>query len=195
MKKFTQFIIALLVLGFVASASAVTVTNADGTTFTVATLSEVAAGARDASIVEDQSRLPDQNNRRGYVLAKYDVAVSGGTGAIEIGPALPDNCLVLNGYAQVVTAILPATATNALSIVSADDLMKAGTTLQSTGFKPLNIASASYVAAAGNPTNTVLSLKAPIQTASAAEKVTLTLTGSTATQGVVYVYLDLLQMQ
>ena len=44
-------------------------------------------------------------------------------------------------------------------------------------------------------TNTVLSLKAPIQTANATEKVTLTITGSTATQGVVYVWLDLLQMQ
>ena len=195
MKKFIQFTIAALVLGLVASASAVTVTNADGTTFTVNTLPEVAAAERVATIVEDQSKLPDQSNRRGYVLAKYDAAVDGGTGAIEIGPALPDNCAVLGGYAQVVTAISPATATNALHIVSANDLMTAGTTLQSTGFKALNQASASYVNAAGDATNTVLSLKAPIQTASATEKVTLTFTGSTATQGVVYVWLDLLQMQ
>lgn len=195
MKKFIQFTIAALVLGFVASASAVTVTNADGTTFTVTTLSEVAAAERVATIVEDQSKLPDQNNRRGYVLAKYDAAVDGGTGAIEIGPALPDNCAVLGGYAQVVTAILPATATNALHIVNANDLLTAGTSLQSTGFKALNQASASYINAAGDATNTVLSLKAPIQTANASEKVTLTFTGSTATQGVVYVWLDLLQMQ
>lgn len=195
MKKFIQFTIAALVLGLVASASAVTVTNADGTTFTVTTLSEVAAAKRVATIVEDQSKLPDQSNRRGYVLAKYDVAVDGGTGAIEIGPALPDNCAVLGGYAQVVTAILPATATNALHIVNANDLLTAGTSLQSTGFKALNQASASYINAAGDATNTVLSLKAPIQTANAAEKVTLTFTGSTATQGVVYVWLDLLQMQ
>jgi hypothetical protein len=194
MKKFIQFTIAALVIGLVASASAVTVTNADGTTFTVNTLSEVAAAERVATIVEDQSKLPDQSNRRGYVLAKYDAAVDGGTGAIEIGPALPANCAVLGGYAQVVTAISPATATNALHIVSANDLLTAGTTLQSTGFKALNQASASYVTPDG-VTNTVLSLKAPIQTANATEKVTLTITGSTATQGVVYVWLDLLQMQ
>ena len=194
MKKLIQFTIAALVIGLVASASAVTVTNADGTTFTVNTLSEVAAAERVATIVEDQSKLPDQSNRRGYVLAKYDAAVDGGTGAIEIGPALPANCAVLGGYAQVVTAISPATATNALHIVSANDLMTAGTTLQSTGFKALNQASASYVTPDG-VTNTVLSLKALIQTANATEKVTLTFTGSTATQGVVYVWLDLLQMQ
>ncbi|HQA92350.1 MAG TPA: hypothetical protein PK316_22055, partial [Sedimentisphaerales bacterium] len=79
-------------------------------------------------------------------------------------------------------------------IVNANDLMTAGTTLQSTGFKALNQASASYVTP-NHVTNTVLSLKAPIQTANATEKVTLTITGSTATQGVVYVWLDLLQMQ
>ena len=194
MKKILAIASALLVLGVLSPAFGVTVTNPDGTTFTVATLEETAAAVRDATVVEDQSRLPDQNNRRGYVLAKYDVAVDGGTGAIEIGPALPDNCAVLGGYAQVVTAILPATATNALHIVSANDLMTAGTTLQSTGFKALNQASASYVTSDG-VTNTVLSLKAPIQTTSATEKVTLTFTGSTATQGVVYVWLDLLQMQ
>lgn len=195
MKKFIQFAGAALLFGALAlSAQAVTVTNADGTTFTVTTLEEVAADVRSASIQEDQSKLPDQNNRRGYVLAKYDAAVDGGTGAIEIGPALPDNVAVLGGYAQVVTAILPATATNALHIVSANDLLTAGTSLQSTGFKALNQASASYVTP-DSVTNTVLSLKAPIQTTSATEKVTLTFTGSTATQGVVYVWLDLVQMQ
>ena len=195
MKKILAIASALLVLGSLVPAFGVTVTNADGTTFTVTTLAETAAAERNATIVEDQSRLPDQNNRRGYVLAKYDVAVDGGTGAIEIGPALPDNCAVLGGYAQVVTAILPATATNALHIVSANDLMTAGTTLQSTGFKALNIASASYATDPAGSTNTVLSLKAPIQTTNATEKVTLTFTGSTATQGVVYVWLDLVQMQ
>jgi hypothetical protein len=194
MKKILAIASALLVLGALVPAFGATVTNADGTTFTINTLEETAAAGRVATIVEDQSRLPDQNNRRGYVLAKYDVAVDGGTGAIEIGPALPDNVAVLGGYAQVVTAILPATATNALHIVNANDLLTAGTSLQSTGFKALNQASASYVTP-DSVTNTVLSLKAPIQTASATEKVTLTLTGSTATQGVVYVWLDLVQMQ
>lgn len=194
MKKILAIASALLVLGALVPAFGATVTNADGTTFTINTLEETAAAGRVATIVEDQSRLPDQNNRRGYVLAKYDVAVDGGTGAIEIGPALPDNVAVLGGYAQVVTAILPATATNALHIVNANDLLTAGTSLQSTGFKALNQASASYVTP-DSVTNTVLSLKAPIQTASATEKVTLTFTGSTATQGVVYVWLDLVQMQ
>jgi hypothetical protein len=194
MKKILAIASALLVLGALVPAFGATVTNADGTTFTINTLEETAAAGRVATIVEDQSRLPDQNNRRGYVLAKYDYAVHGGTGAIEFGPALPDNVAVLGGYAQVVTAILPATATNALHIVNANDLLTAGTSLQSTGFKALNQASASYVTP-DSVTNTVLSLKAPIQTASATEKVTLTLTGSTATQGVVYVWLDLVQMQ
>ena len=56
MKKLIQFTIAALVIGLVASASAVTVTNADGTTITVNTLSELRRRA-GATIVEDQSKL------------------------------------------------------------------------------------------------------------------------------------------
>lgn len=196
MKKFLQYAAVLLAFALVVPAAmATTVTNADGTTFTVPLLSETASTTRDATINQDQSKLPTQDSRQGYLVAKYDVAVDGGSGTIYLGPALPDNCVILDGYAQVVTAILPATATNALSIVSADDLLTAGTTLQSTGFKALNQASAAYIISGGTATNTVLSLKAPIQTATATNKVALTFTGSTATQGVVYVYLDLVQMQ
>lgn len=183
MKKTIQILAALLVLGLVAAAPAQTL------------LSTIAAGARDTTVQEDQSKLPDQDNRVGYMSFLYNVADHGGTGTVAIGPALGDNVAIRGGFAQVVTAVTPATATNSLGVLNASDLLATGTTLQSTGLKALNQASASYVIAAGTATNTILSLKAPIETSSASNQVNVTWTGATATQGVFLVVLDLLKIQ
>ena len=190
MKKIALFLIASLFAS--AAAFAVTVTNADGTVITTTLLSETAAAVRDTAIVQDQSKLPDQDNRTGYLSFLYNVANDGGTGSINIGPALPAGTAIKSGYAQVITAITPSTATNSFGLLNTTDLMPAGTTLQSTGLKPLNIASASYF---GPVTNTVLSLKAPVVSTAASNQVMLTFTGSAATQGVVYVVLDLFKVQ
>lgn len=178
MKKITQSLIALLVLGFVASASAATVTNADGTTFTVTTLSEVAAAERSAAIAEDQSKLPSQENRGGYLYYVYDVARDGGSGTVQIGPDLGDNVIAHAGFAQVITAVLPATATNSLGINTAVDVLAAGTTFQATGIDPLAAV-----------------VSVPVLTDAATDALSVTWTGATATQGVFAIYLELIKGQ
>lgn len=193
MKKIALFLIASLFASV--SAFAVTVTNTDGTVITTTLLSETAAAVRDTAIVQDQSKLPDQDNRTGYLSFLYNVANDGGTGSINIGPALPAGTAIKSGYAQVITAITPSTATNSFGLLNTTDLMSAGTTLQSTGLKPLNIASAAYVTSGSTATNTILSLKAPVVSTAASNQVLLTFTGSAATQGVVYVVLDLFKVQ
>lgn len=193
MKKIALFLIASLFAS--AAAFAVTVTNTDGTVITTPLLSETAASVRNTAIVQDQSKLPDQDNRTGYLSFLYNVANDGGTGSINIGPALPAGTAIKSGYAQVITAIAPATATNSFGLLNTTDLMSGGTTLQSTGLKPLNIASAAYVTSDSTATNTILSLKAPVVSTAASNQVMLTFTGSSATQGVVYVVLDLFKVQ
>lgn len=221
MKKTIQAIVALLVFGLALTASAVTVTNADGTTFTVSTLAEAAAADRDNTIVQAQSKIPDQDNRIGYAIMKYDVAVDGGStaAAVEIGPVIPDNTAIVGGYVYVTTAVLPATATQAIHLVAANDLLTAGTTLQSTGLKRLGATTAlsavtatttvltnvMYNGITGNVTvatgvtgtsGTLTSTlpAAPVY-ATSDDQIDVTWTGSTATQGVFYVVLDLLYLQ
>ena len=186
MKKFIQFASAALLFGALAlSAQAVTVTNADGTTFTVTTLEEVAAGVRSASIQEDQSKIPHQDDRVGHISFTYSVAREGGTGVVDIGPQLPVGTAVRGGFVQTTTAVLPVTATSAVHVVSANDLLTAGRNMQSTGITMLNVAT----------TNTLITLKAPIVTTANARQVKLTWSGSTATQGVFQIHLDLVKVQ
>ena len=180
MKKITLSLIAAVAFGFVLSASAQT------------TLATVAASVRDTSVQEDQSSIPHQGDRVGHVSFVYDVARDGGTGAVAISPALPAGTAVRGGFVQVTTAVTPATATNAISVLAANDLLTAGTSLQSTGMKMLNVASGAYVS--GSTTNTLVTLKSPIVTTSAVPAY-LTWTGATATQGVFYVHLDLVKVQ
>ncbi len=194
MKKFIQFASAALLFGALAlSAQAVTVTNADGTTFTVTTLEEVAAGVRSASIQEDQSKIPHQDDRVGHISFTYSVAREGGTGVVDIGPQLPVGTAVRGGFVQTTTAVLPVTATSAVHVVSANDLLTAGRNMQSTGITMLNVASGNYVS--GSTTNTLITLKAPIVTTANARQVKLTWSGSTATQGVFQIHLDLVKVQ
>ena len=195
MKKITQILIAALAFGLALTASAVTVTNADGTTFTVTTLAETAAAERDLSVQQDQSKIPGQDSREGYFMAVYDVDVQGGSaGAVDIGPVIPDGCAVLDGFVQVTEAFLPANATNTVSIglLTATDLLAATTNLTIVGTYPLNVASQTYF---GTTTNTVLSLKSPVIATGTADRVTTTIAGATATSGVAHVYLRLVQLQ
>lgn len=178
MKKILAIASALLVLGALLPAFGVTVTNADGTTFTVATLAETAAGVRDAAIQEDQSKLPTDQNREGYLSYVYDVARDGGSGTVAIGPALGDNVIVWSGIDQVYTPVTPATATNSLGILSAVDVLAAGTTLNAAGIDSLAAV-----------------VSAPVATTAASNQLNITWTGSTATQGVFLVHLKLIKGQ
>ena len=218
MKKFTKSILAVLAFGLCLSAQAATVTNADGTTFTVNVLSESAATLRDATVLQEQSQIPDQDNRFGYLIAKYDVEVDGGTGAVEFGATIPDNVAVVGGYVYVAEAVLPATATQAIHLVSANDLLTAGTTLQSTGLKRLGASTAlsaltlqtkTFTNVFNDVTNVIVAVTnvastsgaltstlpaAPVYSTSD-DQLDVTWTGSTATQGVFFVVLDLIKMQ
>ena len=173
-----KFLIGMFIIGLALSASAATVTNADGTTFTIATLAETAAAERDATVVQDQSKIPDQSNREGYLSYIYDVAADGGSGTVYFGPELGDNVVVVGGFDQVLTAVTPATATNALGVTAAADVLAAGTTLNATGIDLLAAAAA-----------------APPITASATSRAFVTWTGSTATQGVFLVHMKLVKAQ
>lgn len=218
MKKFTKSILAVLAFGLCLSAQAATVTNADGTTFTVGVLSESAATLRDATVLQEQSQIPDQDNRFGYLIAKYDVEVDGGTGAVEFGATIPDNTAVVGGYVYVAEAVLPATATQAIHLVSANDLLTAGTTLQSTGLFRLGASTAlsavtlqrqiitnvfndvtNVVPVVTNVVGTSGALASTLPAApvysTSDDQIDVTWTGSTATQGVFFVVLDLIKMQ
>jgi len=136
MKKFIAIVSGLL-LGAVVSANAQT------------TLSAVAASIANPAVVQDQSKLPDQDNRTGYLAAWLDVAALGtGSGDIDVGPYIPAGTLVVGGYVHVAQAFLPATATavtngGALTIQASADLLAAGTSLASTGIKYLKPSAAS----------------------------------------------------
>ncbi len=188
MKKLIQFTIAALVLGLVASATAQLVPDP-------VTLDARAATFRDTDIQEDQSKIPDQSDRVGYLSFTYSVPRDGGTGVIDIGPLLPVGTAVRGGFVQTTTAVLPETATSAVHVVSANDLLPAGRNMQATGVTLLNVASASYATDPAGSTNTVLSLKAPLVTTASARQVKLTWSGSTATTGVFQIYLDLVKVQ
>ena len=165
------------------------------------TQSALSALARDTSIIQDQSKIPDQDNRTGYLSVLYDVSVHGGSGVIDLGPALPAGVAVVGGFAHVVSAIQPATATNALHIVAANDLLTAGTTLNSAGLKQLIPGSASFTVGPvviANETNTLVtaaSVAAPVVTTADNNQLRLTWTGSAATNGTVFIVLDLIKFQ
>jgi len=188
MKKLIQFTIALAVFSLVLSASAQLVPDP-------VTLDARAATFRDTDIQEDQSKIPDQSNREGYLAYVFDVARDGGSGAIKVGPVLPDNTAIVDGFVQVTTAFTPANATNtvAFSVEGANDLLAA--TQMTAGLHMLNRASASYIIAAGTATNTVVSLKAPVVTTTATRQLTLTFAGAPATNGTAYIWLKLVQAQ
>lgn len=130
MKKYIYIAVAALVLGLGISAVA------------QQTLETFASSIANTAVVQDQSKLPDQDNRRGYLSVFVDIAdLDDVSGAVEVGPYLPEGSLVIGGYAHVVQAVLPATASLAtngsITLQSSADLLAAGTSLGSTGVKYL----------------------------------------------------------
>lgn len=106
------------------------------------TQSALATSVYNPAVVQDQSKLPDQDNRFGYLATWLDVdAMDLSTGDVDVGPYLPAGTLVVGGYAHVAEAILPATATLAtngsITIQAAGDLLAVGTDLGTTGIKYL----------------------------------------------------------
>lgn len=207
MKKILQISAALIVLALVASVSAQTL------------LTTTAAAVRDASVQEDQSKLPDQNSRSGYLMATYDVEVNGGTaGAIDFGPALPDNTAIVGGYIVVTEAVLPSTYTNSIGFLTATDILAAGTALGSTGLvipgtstRLASIASqSSIITNMGTGYTNVLTvvtnvsstagagltslIGAPVVSTNATDRLSVTW-GAAVTQGVFHVYLDTVKLQ
>jgi hypothetical protein len=140
------------------------------------TLTQLAALARDVEVIQDQSKLPDQDTRVGYMSALYDFAVHGGSGVIDLGPALPAGTAVVGGVVHVQTA-LSAGATAALHIVGANDVYSAGSGFQSAGLKAV-----------------VPTRAAPLLVAASA-KAKLTLSGTDATAGRILVVLELVKVQ
>ena len=162
-----------------------------------ATRTQSALGAlvRDVSIVEEQSNIPDQSSRVGYLIARYDVATDGGAqGAYQIGPELPVGMLVVGGYAQVVTGFATNTTRVALSVQTANDLLSA-TDVSSPGVHRLAPSDKSFVVPITPDGDTVTTLASPIQIATTPKRVTVTVSEADATSGTLFVYLELMYLQ
>jgi hypothetical protein len=144
-------------------------------TIATRTQTQLAALARDAEIVQDQSRMPSQDIRVGYASMLFDAAVHGSAGVIELGSALPAGVAVVGGVVHVQTA-LTSGATAALHIVGANDVYSAGSGFQTTGLKAV-----------------VPSRTAPLLVATGA-KVKLTLSGTAAAAGKLLVVLELVKV-
>lgn len=164
MKKLFGIMACLAVAGF---AVAATVTNR-GEVITVGLLSENGEGS--ATVVKDQSVYATPTDRRGIHVVHYEVPAAGlAAGAHDIGTVdLPKGSILLeDAVIEVQTAVLPATSTNALAI-GGITVLATGTTLNATGID----------AAVATPGITT-----------AADKLALTVSGSTATAGVFTVYI------
>ncbi len=94
---------------------------------------------RDKSVIQDQSRIPDQDNRSGYAVMIWDFGVQGGADGskIKLGPVLPKGTAVIGGYAQVITAVAGAATDIKFNLVVSEDLKAAATTLATPGFVAL----------------------------------------------------------
>jgi hypothetical protein len=83
---------------------------------------------KDLTVIRDYSIYPGTVGMAGKIVRFYDFDVQGGAvGTIKLLPEveLKDNMVVRDGYIKVMTGILPATATNSISINSAADLLAA----------------------------------------------------------------------
>jgi hypothetical protein len=181
----------------------------------IAILSGILLGSAVSVVAQvDQSKLPDQDNRSGYLSVLVDVSVDGGTGSVDVGPVLPAGTAVVGGFAHVVTPFTPAAAaTNtAFTIQAAGDLKAVTSTLASAGLVALKPSAGSTFVTGltlqtaplgtnGNAvvTNVVAATGAaisgtPIVVTGANSRVTFAY-GSAATQGVALVFLDLVKVQ
>jgi hypothetical protein len=165
MKKVLALALVALV-GIAACVYAVTITN-QGQVITITKLSEsMAAGTAS----EDQSVYATPIDRRGLHVVRYSVPAAGISGTVDIGEVnLPKGSILLeDAVIEVSTAFLPANATTNALAIGGITVLATGTDLGSTGIK-------AAVATAGITT--------------AADKLAITVTGGTATQGVITVYL------
>jgi hypothetical protein len=97
--------------------------------------------------VQDQSTYATLNDRHGTIVRHYDFDVHGGavgtnyleftsgstneTGRYETG--IPDGAVIVGGYIQVHSALLPTDGTHSLGLDSAVDVLANGNDLESTG--------------------------------------------------------------
>lgn len=156
---------ALLVLvGIVAStAPAATVTNL-GQVITVTKLSETSDAG---TTVADQSVYATPTSRKGLIVAQCKITSSTAS-SLDFGYEVPQGAILgEEAVIEVETAVLPATSTNSIA-VGGVTVLATGVTLGSTGIKQ----------AVSTPGITT-----------AADKLTLTVTGSAATSGVFTVYI------
>jgi hypothetical protein len=162
---------ALVVGGLTAHAASRTVTNSLGQAVTVYTLE---ADANSGTVTQDQSVYPTPTDRRGIYVVHYAVPATGITGATEIAVGTLPKGSILTGGAVVekYTALLPAAATNTLTVGGVTPCTNLHTAAGVMAPAPL-----------GNST--------PLQTTSAG-KLTLNTTGGTLTSGVFTVYLPIL---
>ena len=195
MKKFVSVFAGLVVAASIVVAQPA---NFSGSSLNPATRtqSDVASAAANTAILQDQSKIPDQDNRVGYLSVLFDVANQGGTGSVDIGPVVPVGTVVVGGRAHVVTAFTPAAAaTNtAFSLQAAGDLKAAATSLGSAGLVSLIPSTASVAIPEGTNSSTASVTFSPIVVTGENSRVTFAF-GSTATQGVALVHLDLLKVQ
>lgn len=82
----------------------------------------------------------------GVIVRNYDFTRDGGAvgESVDLGTqdprvngALPQGSALIGGYVQVLEAVLPATATNTISVQAIGDIIALGTTLNSTGLKDI----------------------------------------------------------
>jgi hypothetical protein len=157
-----------LVCAAAVSASAATVTNL-GNTITVTTMSDLASAG---TVTKDQSTPPQSGTMRaGWYIVHYEVPAAGITGAVDIATAdIPKGTILLeDAVIEVQTAILPAAGTASLAV--------GGVTLLADG-NSLESAAVVSGTAANLPDIT-----------DADDKLAITVSGTTATQGVFTVYL------
>lgn len=103
----------------------------------------------------------EQTEVKRSVAITYDFAKHGGAvGTIALTPKVPDDALVVSGMIHVKTAIVGATATVALHLLSADDVYADGaitafTLAANLAVVPLAAASSLKMTAATNLTMTI----------------------------------------
>jgi hypothetical protein len=118
--------------------------------------------------------------RFGMLMFTYDFATDGGAvGTIDLGAKtgnskVPDNFIVMETVIDVITPVLPLTSTNALSLLTAADVVGVGT----------NLNTAELVA--GTPVGTVASALKMTNSM----PMNLAITGSAATQGLFHVFVE-----
>lgn len=180
MKKVIASLVAAMALfGFISNSDAVTVTNADGTVFTVDVLSE--STTTSVRAYQDVSSYPHQGHREGLIVREYVFARDGAVAdtTIQLGPPIPYNTRIMDGWVDVITPVGSLTNSYALSITSAGDILAAAATNALSTDRDI-IPNASVATAITLATNTYLNF---------------TVVGSANTSGIFRVYMPCLYVE